>query len=792
MNRSLGISRSRSRFVLMTMFIALCAALTPTQLLAERDIPDDVLINALGRAGDNRAELERALENLAEPERSAMEFLIAYMPMTDLQTLDATFLINNVVLACDVQRRMPWGASVPTELFHNYVLPYANVSETREPWREHLMQVCLPIVASCVSPADAAQRLNEQLFTTLNVKYSTERARADQSPSESIDQGKASCTGLSILLVNACRSVGVPARLVGIPEWANKPGNHTWVEVWSDDAWHFVGAAEPDARGLNHAWFVHDASLARADDPRHSIYATQWAPTGLTFPMVWAEGADPVPAVNVTTRYVNPAAPDEDHSRVYVRIVNSDNVRIATPVKCITAQGAHALNSRDESFDTNDLASCNVLRGTTVRITLPEFPDVETLEIIAKDADTIITMTVNAAAPTEDVELDRLRADLRGAWSNPLWGTGIRPPFQGIEHLATSRPEDVRRVIWDAYRASPIHAAQRKAFEANRVRAGEYESPFTMKTIGKRPDNGWPLVIAMHGGGGAPQEVNDSQWRHMQVYYREVPDVGGYKYCALRAPTNEWNGFYTDYVYPLIEQLIRNALLFEEIDPDRVHLIGYSHGGYGAFAIGPKMPDRFASIHASAAAPTDGETSARTLRTVRFTCMIGERDTAYGRIDRCRAFAETLRELRDGRTDIYPATVTVISDHGHGGLPDRDMIRTMHPVVRRPHPHEVLWEQTDSVITHFYWLSDPTPGKSREILATCRDNIFTLQSTTINPITLHLDERLVDLSKPVTIRTTAGETLYTLTPTIGEMVTMMAERGDPRLMSSCRLVVPLK
>ena len=36
-----------------------------------------------------------------------------------------------------------------------------------------------------------------------------------------------------------------------------------------------------------------------------------------------------------------------------------------------------------------------------------------------------------------------------------------------------------------------------------------------------------------------------------------------------------------------------------DIDPDKVFIMGYSHGGYGAYAIGPKMPDHFAAIHAS-------------------------------------------------------------------------------------------------------------------------------------------------------------------------------------------------
>lgn len=52
--------------------------------------------------------------------------------------------------------------------------------------------------------------------------------------------GYASCTGVSILYVDALRSIGVPARVTGTPAWHGGPGgasgppqgNHNWVEVW--------------------------------------------------------------------------------------------------------------------------------------------------------------------------------------------------------------------------------------------------------------------------------------------------------------------------------------------------------------------------------------------------------------------------------------------------------------------------------------------------------------------------------------------------------------------------------
>src|SRR5262249_9551261 len=159
--------------------------------------------------------------------------------------------------------------------------------------------------------------------------------------------------------------------------------------------------------------------------------------------------------------------------------------------------------------------------------------------------------------------------------------------------------------------------------------------------------------------GNAPQEVNDRQWKQMQSYYKDHPEAGGYLYVALRAPNNEWNGFYADYVYPLIDALILQFRLFAEIDPNKVFIMGYSHGGYGAYAIGPKMPDRFAAIHASAAAATDGETTPVTLLSTPFTAMVGERDTMYGRYERNLRFKEEVEKLRGRRADTYPVKVTV-------------------------------------------------------------------------------------------------------------------------------------
>ena len=242
---------------------------------------------ALERAGANRGQLTQALSSVPQDQRNGMAFLVANMPDSDLRSLKADFLLENVALAYKARQQAPWSAKISEEMFLNNVLPYANVDETRHPWRQEFYTQWWPVVKDCKTAAEAAQKLNETVFKQLNVKYSTARKKANQSPKETIEQGLASCTGLSIVLIDACRSVGVPARIVGTPMWTDKSGNHNWVEIW-DGHWHFVGACEPDPKGLDHGWFEEKASLAIKDSPRNAIYAASFKKTDTIFPLDWA------------------------------------------------------------------------------------------------------------------------------------------------------------------------------------------------------------------------------------------------------------------------------------------------------------------------------------------------------------------------------------------------------------------------------------------------------------------------------------------------------------------------
>ena len=317
----------------------------------------------LAGSGDNRAEMEKALETVPIGQRKGIAFLIVNMPESDLKTLKADFLLANCDLAYKARQEVPWGKDIPEEIFLNDVLPYANVDEKRDAWRKEFYDLCLPIVKTCKTPSEAAIKLNSEIFKKLKVGYSTQRKAPNQSPKESIESGKASCTGLSIMLSDACRAVCVPARLVGTPLWANKRGNHTWVEIW-DKGWHFTGACEQDPNGLDRGWFVGDAAQAKKDSLEYAIYAASFQRSRVHFPLVWDRKNKAVPAENVTERYAKKSESKSDTVGVQVRVLDAGKKRVALPVT-ITAKGDPKARfegtSRGETADANDFLTFRLL-----------------------------------------------------------------------------------------------------------------------------------------------------------------------------------------------------------------------------------------------------------------------------------------------------------------------------------------------------------------------------------------------------------------------------------------------
>ncbi|MEM9659225.1 MAG: transglutaminase-like domain-containing protein, partial [Planctomycetota bacterium] len=447
-------------------------------------------------AGENGVELREAVQRTPEDQRAAMEFLIAHMPERDLKTLSADYLLENVELAYQAWREAPWHEQVSESLFLNNILPYASINERRDNWRPSFFKEFAPLVKDAESPGEAAAILNNNVFKMLNVKYSTKRRKADQSPLESIESGLASCTGLSVLLIDACRAVGVPARFVGTPLWSDRSGNHSWVEVW-DDGWRFTGAAEPSGMELDRGWFVGRAARAQRDHRLFAIYATSFKRTPLTFPMVWDRDASYVSAVNVTDRYTADKQ-DLPAGKGYARfrVLDETGERVSCQLEVVDEDDGEICfegATRDERFDGNDHLSATLSLGKTYTATAAH--EGRTVSTTVKlDADeqlyTIALLAVGSDAADNEASGDDPLAALKTFLATPR-DERADIAAQGFADVALNQEQaaTAQEMLWADHRTW-IKASRAAEMEARELVDGELKMPFAYSVFGDMPEEG--------------------------------------------------------------------------------------------------------------------------------------------------------------------------------------------------------------------------------------------------------------------------------------------------------------
>jgi transglutaminase-like putative cysteine protease/predicted esterase len=718
--------------------------------------------------------------------RRAAYFLVDNMPASDRANLSGDFLLADVSLALTARTNFPWARAIPERIYFNDVLPYASLDEPRDPWRAQFFLLASNIVQNCRTTTEAAQAINRELFKQINVHYNTARKRNNQSPKESIEQGKATCTGLAIILVDACRAVGVPARIAGVPEWAQKEGNHTWVEIWDGD-WYFTGADEYDAKGLNRGWFNSDAALTvRSANPLNQIYATSWRRTGQYFPMAWNLDSRDVPGVNVSPRYagleVNTNAAG---TTVHVRLrEREDGDRLAAAVNLYASDGAL-------------LATNHTRAGTADLNDMPDFT-------LPSDAKSVIFRFVRDGEAREKVlpcavclathTLDFVWSELPPAPASVLAAEAWfakSPSERGAPPDVAFARADAARLIGLAMADVAQQRTNSAAAElaAKRIVIGDHALKWMEKDFGDEVGGKHSLWITLHGGGTGTEEENDQNWHGYFGRYEFPP---GSINIAPRAPANTWDMWHVAWVDGLLDRLIADLVLQRGVDPNRVYLIGYSAGGDGVYQLAPRIPDRFAAAGMCAGHPN--ETTPEGLRNLPFFLYMGGADAAYNRNVVVREFSAKMDELQAADPSGYPHRLTV-----YPGLPhnmqgrEAEMIPRMVPLRRVAWPQRVVWKQDDVTHTRFYWLARPADAvKEREIYAAHVDGqTVTLETPmTGGKLTLRLSDELLDLDQPVQVIAN-GKIIYNakVPRSLAAIEQSLSEREDPDTAATALLPV---
>ncbi|MGV3760986.1 dienelactone hydrolase family protein [Parapedobacter sp.] len=274
---------------------------------------------------------------------------------------------------------------------------------------------------------------------------------------------------------------------------------------------------------------------------------------------------------------------------------------------------------------------------------------------------------------------------------------------------------------------------------------------FKFKVFGEKPMGGRSLYISLHGGGNATAEVNDKQWANQIDLYAPKEGV----YVAPRAPTNTWMLWHEDFIDDLFDELIKTAVIMEEVDPNKVYLMGYSAGGDGVFQLATRMADRWAAAAMMAGHPNDARPE--NLRNLPFAVFMGGLDSAYRRNRMAKEWTHTLDSLERVDQGGYMHISHIYPQYGHWmERADTVALDWMASYTRQSNPHKVVWVQDDRPHERFYWLGVPPAeaehGKGKKIVATIAGQTVSILENDYKAFYIYLNDELIDLDQPITVR----------------------------------------
>ncbi len=240
---------------------------------------------------------------LTENEKQAMDFIYAYMPLSDLADYNRQFFLDNIRISLKARAEMTWGKAIPEDVFIHFVLPLRVNNENLDSFRI-LMYDEIKSKIKGMSMKNAALEVNHWCHEKVSYRASDERT---SSPLSSMRYSFGRCGEESTFTVSALRTIGIPARQVYTPRWAHSDDNHAWVEAWVDGKWFFMGACEPDP-DLNMGWFAAPATRAMLMNTR--AYG-------------WYNGTEPIIENEVRFSELNLIDNYAPAKEIFVKVINA-------------------------------------------------------------------------------------------------------------------------------------------------------------------------------------------------------------------------------------------------------------------------------------------------------------------------------------------------------------------------------------------------------------------------------------------------------------------------------------
>lgn len=186
----------------------------------------------------------------------AAQFLLNNLPMADAWSMSQADFRANLEYAFVARAQLPWGNTVPWEIFLHYVLPHRGTQEPFQPHRPMLFKTLAPLCADASDMEEALSRVGSWCARQAEYRPTSRRDLGVQSI---LDSGYGRCEETNILFMAAARAVCLPVRQAMVPWWQHGDGNHAWIEAWTPSGWKFLESST-EFSDLETTWFAAQRS----------------------------------------------------------------------------------------------------------------------------------------------------------------------------------------------------------------------------------------------------------------------------------------------------------------------------------------------------------------------------------------------------------------------------------------------------------------------------------------------------------------------------------------------------
>jgi poly(3-hydroxybutyrate) depolymerase len=349
--------------------------------------------------------------------------------------------------------------------------------------------------------------------------------------------------------------------------------------------------------------------------------------------------------------------------------------------------------------------------------------------------------------------------DLRTAVRSWLTGPADRRAalLQEIERRATA--DQVFQAIG---KLEPVAAAKipKDLRATHNSASGQY---LVLLPKGYTHRRSWPLIVALHGKG-----ENQNPSRMCDSYWGGAPAKAGFLMACPALGGGEW---WKPQGEKVVMDTVADVLARYNVKANQVSLSGFSAGAMGAWAIGARMPDRFAAMNPRSGKALVDSDLLRNLGTIPIFASHGTADENIA-VSGTREVVAGLRKARAfGKSSVYRELKGVAHDFAASLNPS--VLRWLAG-KKRATPREAksldLVVAPDRAAKLVQFLELESSGRQRVHASIAGNDVSIRLSNpaSVSKITVYFNRHVVDPGKPVTLRVNGRP--FTVAP-----------RGDPEL-----------